>query len=343
LSERGDFSEFLLLSAIQEFTKLNSIELHLMSQKKLTIAIPTYNRASLLNKRLEFLAREIFGLEDDCEILISDNRSTDNTVEIIERWKPKFKHGCLIVNQNSENIGAIRNIALCINLASAKHVWVSSDDDNLFDGIIARIVANLESSPDLGLLFLNYSTFDINSGIREERGFDLEDKESADGKSLFEELFALEYGWGALILTTALVYRTDLAKQAISQWEDGLSNLMFQLYVTAFCALHGSMRTTKYTCFEYVHGRSFFIVKNYFIKLHYVDKPRIYLKLMEMGYSPQICKRNVLWIFTNPQELLLATKLLIKRPLLTLKCLITGFPPVIRVLVGVERIPSSGS
>jgi hypothetical protein len=151
---------------------------------------------------------------------------------------------------------------------------------------------------------------------------------------MFEELFALEYGWGALILTTALVYRTDLAKRAILQWEEGLENIMFQLYVTAFCALRSSMQTTKDTYFEYVHGRSFFIVKKHFIKLHYVDKPRIYLKLMEMGYSPQLCKRNVSWMFTRPQEWLLALKLLIKRPLLTLKYLVAGFPPAIKVLVG---------
>lgn len=305
-----------------------------MTQKRLTIAIPTYNRASLLDDRLRLLAKDIVGLEDDCEILISDNCSTDDTAKVIERWKPEFKPGCLTINRNSENIGAVRNIALCMNLASAKHVWVSSDDDNIFDGTITKIIENLKSSPEAGLLFLNYSTFDLNTGARGDRGFDLENRESADGKSMFEELFALEYGWGALILTTALVYRADLAKQAVLQWEEGLENIMFQLYVTAFCALHGSMKTTKDTYFEYVHGRSFFIRKKYFVKLHYVDKPKIYLKLMEMGYSPQLCKRNVSWLFTRPQEWLLTSKLLIKRPLLTSRCLIAGFPPSLRVLVG---------
>jgi glycosyltransferase involved in cell wall biosynthesis len=143
-----------------------------MNQKRLTIAIPTYNRASLLNTRLSLLAKEIDGLEDDCEILISDNCSTDDTVEVIERWQSEFKPGCLTINRNSKNIGAVKNISLCINSASAKHVWVSSDDDNIFEGTIAKIINNLKSSPEVGLLFLNYSVFDLNTGIREARGFD---------------------------------------------------------------------------------------------------------------------------------------------------------------------------
>lgn len=300
-----------------------------MSKKKLTIAIPTYNRALLLDDRLKFLSKEIIGLEDDCEILISDNCSTDNTTEVIERWQSKMS---LTVNRNSENIGAVGNIAFCINSASGKHVWVSSDDDNIFDGKIKEIFKILKISPKVGLLFLNYSFFDLNTGIRRKEGFDLEDKESIDGKAMFEELFELQYGWGALILTTALVYRTDLAQKAISEWEEGLDNIMFQLYITAFCTLNGSMRITKETFFEYVHGRSFFIAKKYFIKMHYVDKPKIYLKLMQMGYSPRICKRNVSWMFIRPEEWLLIAKFLIRRPALTIQCLVAGFPPAVKVL-----------
>ncbi len=47
--------------------------------KLLTIAIPTYNRAELLDKQLAWLAQAIQGFESDCEIFVSDNCSTDHT------------------------------------------------------------------------------------------------------------------------------------------------------------------------------------------------------------------------------------------------------------------------
>ena len=53
----------------------------------LTIAVPTYNRAELLNKQLAWLAKSIKGYESECEIIISDNCSEDNTQEIVKKWQ----------------------------------------------------------------------------------------------------------------------------------------------------------------------------------------------------------------------------------------------------------------
>ena len=53
-------------------------------QKLLTIAIPTYNRAALLDKQLAWLATAIKGWESECEIIISDNCSTDNTPGVVK-------------------------------------------------------------------------------------------------------------------------------------------------------------------------------------------------------------------------------------------------------------------
>ncbi len=53
--------------------------------KLLTIAIPTYNRAEYLDKQLGWLAEAIKGYESDCEILVSDNCSTDHNQSIISK------------------------------------------------------------------------------------------------------------------------------------------------------------------------------------------------------------------------------------------------------------------
>ena len=56
----------------------------------LTIAVPTYNRAELLNKQLAWLAKSIKGYESECEIIISDNCSEDNTQEIVKKMAVIF-------------------------------------------------------------------------------------------------------------------------------------------------------------------------------------------------------------------------------------------------------------
>ncbi len=56
----------------------------------LTIAIPSFNRATLLAKQLAWLHQEIKGCESECEILISDNFSTENNQDIIKKGQTIF-------------------------------------------------------------------------------------------------------------------------------------------------------------------------------------------------------------------------------------------------------------
>ena len=73
--------------------------------KLLTIAIPTFNRAQLLDKHLTWLAQAIKGFEDDCEILVSDNCSTDNTQEVIQKWQTTLSNMTFKSNKNFKNSG----------------------------------------------------------------------------------------------------------------------------------------------------------------------------------------------------------------------------------------------
>jgi len=56
----------------------------------LTIGLPTFNRAQLLDKQLAWLAQSIQGSQSKCEIIISDNCSTDDTPEVIKKWQSTF-------------------------------------------------------------------------------------------------------------------------------------------------------------------------------------------------------------------------------------------------------------
>ncbi|KYC35913.1 hypothetical protein WA1_48760 [Scytonema hofmannii PCC 7110] len=194
----------------------------------LTIAIPTYNRANLLDQQLAWLAGSIKGFESVCEILISDNCSTDDTPKVVEKWRSAFQQITFEYKRNQENIGAVRNIASCIQFAKSKFVWTISDDDKIFDNSIAYTVKTLTEYLDLGLIILNFSKSDAKTGqFFEPRCFDVEtDVMNSNGKEVFE--LCLEESIGGVGLTTALVYKTDLAKAAIVSWTSGLNNLQFK-------------------------------------------------------------------------------------------------------------------
>ncbi len=125
--------------------------------KLLTIAIPTYNRANLLDKQLTWLAQAIKGFEDECEILVSDNCSTDNTQEVIQKWQATLNNITFKSNKNLKNLGVVKNIMYCLKSTTTKYVWTIGDDDPIQDRAIAYVISKLRQHEDLSLLFLNFS------------------------------------------------------------------------------------------------------------------------------------------------------------------------------------------
>jgi glycosyltransferase involved in cell wall biosynthesis len=78
-----------------------------MEDKKplLSICIPTYNRAYILKITLKSIVTNI-GFDNDVEVVISDNSSTDNTQEVVQEFAEKYhniKYFCNQKNIKDEN------------------------------------------------------------------------------------------------------------------------------------------------------------------------------------------------------------------------------------------------
>lgn len=260
----------------------------------LTIAIPTFNRAELLEKRLTWLAKEIKGFENQVEIIISDNCSTDNTMEVIKKWEHAFSKATFIVKRQRENIGLNSNCAYCINNAISKYVWTIGDNHKIKDHTLSYVLYTLSKYPDLTLMLLNYSHRNaVTNHIYFERCFDVpKDEMIYDGKLLIENW--LEECKNDLSFLTSLVYRTDLAQSAIEQWPSGLNNVDFLTYVTAFCALHGSVNVTKDIYIDYVVGnQNWYQDKKLNFRFIAKDVPEVLIQLVELGYSSRLCLKNL--------------------------------------------------
>ncbi|MCW3113958.1 MAG: glycosyltransferase [Segetibacter sp.] len=90
--------------------------------EKVSIVIATYNGEAYLKEQLESI---FIQLPDNAEILISDNGSTDNTVEIIKQYKhPKIK---LLVNKDKK--GVINNFEHALNSALGEVIFLCDQDD----------------------------------------------------------------------------------------------------------------------------------------------------------------------------------------------------------------------
>jgi glycosyltransferase involved in cell wall biosynthesis len=272
--------------------------------KLLTIAIPTYNRAELLNKQLTWLSQAIKGFESDCEILISDNCSTDHTQEVIKNWQKTLSNITFRVNRNPENLGVMKNIIYCLSAANTQYVWTIGDDDPIQTRAVAYVINRLKQTENLSLLFLNFSGRNKLTGepvhpptIVGNRWFDADAEDGeGDGKAIFEHCFAKSVG--AVIFLTATVYRSDLVKRALQIWQDAANNWISLAYLAGYCAANGKVIVTKDTFLECIVGVSYWQKEpKSALLMQYKHIPEVILKLAENGYSQRFCRRMMLHNF----------------------------------------------
>jgi len=133
----------------------------------LSIAIPTWNRATTLDKALDFLLPQVSEFKQHVQIVISDNASDDNTTEIINKHFLKYSSISFIHNKNEVNIGFFGNFKKCRELSTGKYLWILSDDDFVCNNIVFELINNLIEG-EYSTIFLK-NNFKSNSFIKSKR------------------------------------------------------------------------------------------------------------------------------------------------------------------------------
>lgn len=114
---------------------------------KLSIIIPTYNKAEHLDTLLHSLARQEFS-PAEFELIIVNDGSTDHTEAVIVRHKGQFKHFRALYQKN-QGVGSARNTG--IDLARGELIAFLADDYILSSAYCARMVAVLADPAVLGV------------------------------------------------------------------------------------------------------------------------------------------------------------------------------------------------
>jgi abequosyltransferase len=266
----------------------------------LAVCIPTFNRAEQLDRQLGWLAEEIVGFEADCEIIISDNCSDDQTSDIIYKWKVKLPNISYKTNRNANNLGWMRNFLYCLNTSSSEYTWIIGDDDEIEKGALAVVMQALKADSNLALMYLNFSGRDKGTGkIVGEYWFDLNlDQNTTNGAAIFQH--CIEKNIGSVIFVTAAIYRTQLALAAISKWPKSVDNWAGLGFWTGFCATQGNVLVTSKTYMECTMGSSYWQKDpKMWFGIRYGDITQLYAKLQEIGYPSKFCNRCITRLLTE--------------------------------------------
>lgn len=128
---------------------------------KLSICIPTFNRAKFLPEAIESIVKQAAGR---VEIVISDNASTDETPSLVAAWMQQFPF--VRYFRWDENVGADRNFLKVISLAQTDYCWLLGSDDILEDGAVDAVLQLIEKYPDISGISVNGYTYDTQLAAR---------------------------------------------------------------------------------------------------------------------------------------------------------------------------------
>jgi glycosyltransferase involved in cell wall biosynthesis len=119
---------------------------------RVSICIPTYNRASHLRNCLHSIISNQSRSAIDFEVCVSDNCSTDETEKVVRCAQESID---IKYHKNPENIGIPRNFLNVVEMASGEFVWLVGDDDLLMPYALEELNALIGKHPDVDFFYVN--------------------------------------------------------------------------------------------------------------------------------------------------------------------------------------------
>ena len=132
--------------------------------KKLTIAIPTYNRANYLSRCLQNIYNQFDEVSEYIEIIVCDNCSNDNTEDVINSFK--IKGLPIQYYKNNINLGFDLNIEKCYKISNGDYIYTIGDDDFIKNGLLKLIIDIIQKN-DFGVIYMEGDQIESEINILE--------------------------------------------------------------------------------------------------------------------------------------------------------------------------------
>lgn len=134
-----------------------SVEQRLEKNKMplVSIIVPIYNKAKYLRTCIKSIVA--WG-GNECELILIDDGSTDESPEIVDRFKNDYPW-IKVVHQMNCGVSAARNCALAI--ASGEYVTFVDADDEVVDGSLNKVLSYIKEGKDIDIF--------ITSAVNEDQ------------------------------------------------------------------------------------------------------------------------------------------------------------------------------
>ena len=130
----------------------------MLVKPKVSVLMTTYNQGKFIAKALESVLQQDY---DDFELIISDDASTDNTTEIIDKYCNQFQ-GKIKLFKNSKRIGITGNSQRILDKVTGEFVAFIAGDDIWLPGKLSAQITWFDNNPNAIICYHDTIVFDVD-------------------------------------------------------------------------------------------------------------------------------------------------------------------------------------
>jgi len=137
---------------------------------KVTIITASYNYEKYIGETIESVMAQTF---TDWEMLVIDDGSKDNSIEVISEYARKDNRIKLITHPNNENKGLVSTLQTGIAKAEGEYIAFVESDDRIKSDYLEKKLKYFEKYPDTGFIYNDIETFGAECSIKRRMYFEL--------------------------------------------------------------------------------------------------------------------------------------------------------------------------
>jgi glycosyltransferase involved in cell wall biosynthesis len=122
---------------------------------KVSVIIPNYNHAPYLEQRLDSVLNQTY---TNFEVIILDDCSTDNSKEVIEKYRGHHKISQIVYNEQNSG-STFKQWQKGIALAQGEWIWIAESDDWCELSFLDELVGQIDDANRVDLIFCNSLRF----------------------------------------------------------------------------------------------------------------------------------------------------------------------------------------
>lgn len=165
--------------------------------KKISILMTVYNGANYLKESIESILNQTF---KDFELIIVNDYSSDNTVQIIKKFNDKRIR---LFNLNSR-LGRTKALNYGLNRCSSELIAIQDADDISNNTRLEKLLKQISKDKNLGLVFSNFEIIDSKSEILKKPKIDFFTK---------KKLFFSKLKYINLIAHSSVIFKRNIKKK----------------------------------------------------------------------------------------------------------------------------------